>query len=158
MVQAWFVGAHIDMGGSAAKDGLSLYPLQWILGESQSNGLVLEFDGSFGNRAYIENPLDLVFPSGASFEDNQGVWSCMAKNKTTVRMQDIRSIHEVERYVSRYAIHLNLKRSSVLPRGPRKPFTKETGETVLRGYCEYGKRLTSRPLRMRCKRPNLTLT
>lgn len=30
-VQAWFVGAHIDMGGSSAKDGLSLYPLQWML-------------------------------------------------------------------------------------------------------------------------------
>ncbi|KAL9032121.1 MAG: hypothetical protein Q9180_006687 [Flavoplaca navasiana] len=43
-IQSWFVGAHIDMGGSSPKDGLALYPLQWMLVESQSQGLVLEFE------------------------------------------------------------------------------------------------------------------
>ncbi|KAI9783460.1 MAG: hypothetical protein M1816_001384 [Peltula sp. TS41687] len=60
--QAWFVGAHGDMGGSEAKDGLSLYPLQWMLLESRSKGLVLEFDASFSKRIKIDNPLDVVFP------------------------------------------------------------------------------------------------
>lgn len=63
IVQAWFVGAYIDIGGSAAKDGLSLYPLQWVLIESCKKGLELESDGSFGNRAKIDDPLKLVFPS-----------------------------------------------------------------------------------------------
>ena len=44
-LQAWFAGVHIDIGGSAAKAGLSLLPLQWMLLESQSKGLCLGFAG-----------------------------------------------------------------------------------------------------------------
>lgn len=57
MIQAWFVGAHADMGGGAKDDGLSLYPLQWVLMESQSFGLTLEHSSGrrFGN--LVEDPI-----------------------------------------------------------------------------------------------------
>ena len=65
MIQAWFAGAHIDMGGSAQQDGLSLYPLQWILLESQDKGLVLQFSKVRGDLpwAKIDDPLKVVFPT-----------------------------------------------------------------------------------------------
>lgn len=42
LVEAWFVGTHLDVGGGARDDGLSLYPLQWMLIESKAHGLCLE--------------------------------------------------------------------------------------------------------------------
>lgn len=63
IVQAWFVGRHADIGGSTEQDGLSLYPLQWMLNESQKHGLVLEHRADGTRKNLIENPLSLVFPS-----------------------------------------------------------------------------------------------
>jgi hypothetical protein len=40
-VEAWFVGVHVDIVGGATLDGLSLYPLQWILIEARACGLAL---------------------------------------------------------------------------------------------------------------------
>ena len=62
IIQAWFAGAHIDMGGSAKKDGLSLYPLQWMLLESKMKGLDLEFSHDFDNRSRIDDPLRIRIP------------------------------------------------------------------------------------------------
>lgn len=67
-VQAWFMGAQIDIGGSAKKYGLSLYPLQWMLTESRGKGLVLEFSAApiIRNKgAKIDNPLHVAFPEDA---------------------------------------------------------------------------------------------
>lgn len=44
LIQAWFVGWHGDIGGGARDDGLSLYPLQWMLLECQRYKLVLEVE------------------------------------------------------------------------------------------------------------------
>ncbi|KAG9682122.1 hypothetical protein KCU95_g14451, partial [Aureobasidium melanogenum] len=60
LIEAWFAGAHSDIGGGARDDGLSLYPLQWLLIESQHHGLVLQQNSQ---RMLIEDPLSLVFPS-----------------------------------------------------------------------------------------------
>ncbi|RMJ14069.1 hypothetical protein CDV36_006282 [Fusarium kuroshium] len=38
-IQAWFLGTHEDLCGGTAHDGLSLYPLQWIILESLYAGL-----------------------------------------------------------------------------------------------------------------------
>jgi hypothetical protein len=42
-IQAWFLGAHADMGGASPHDGLSLYPLRWMLIEACKCGLVIDF-------------------------------------------------------------------------------------------------------------------
>jgi hypothetical protein len=82
MIQAWFAGAHIDIGGSAKKDGLSLYPLQWMLLESQAKGLVLEFSQIHRDFpwAKIDNPLKIAFPGEENDEKGLGPWSCTTEN------------------------------------------------------------------------------
>ncbi|KAL8960476.1 MAG: hypothetical protein Q9193_002825 [Seirophora villosa] len=134
IVQAWFVGAHIDIGGSAAKDGLSLYPLQWMLVESRAKGLQLEFDGSFGNRAVIDDPLKLVFPAYESEGKGVPMSSFTAKNKLKVDMQDLRRVHELPKHGAKYAVHLNQHNRVWIPNEPRAAFSEDGN---LRGYCEY---------------------
>ena len=132
-VQAWFVGTHINIGGSAAKDGLALYPLQWVLAESRDKGLVLEFDASLAKPVKIDNPLELIFPSSKYSGQQIDMVSYRTKNNINVEMQDIREIHESERYRMRYAIHV--ERSGHWSRDSRAPFTTK-GD--LKGYHEYG--------------------
>lgn len=128
IVQAWFVGAHMDVGGAAAKDGLALYPLQWMLIESRAKGLQLEFDGSFGNRAEIDDPLKVVFPSDESK-------TFKIKNGLEITMQDIRQAHELPPYKPNYAIHLNMSKRKWMSKKPRAVFSQDG---TLKGYCESG--------------------
>lgn len=135
IVQAWFVGAHIDIGGSAAKDGLALYPLQWVLIESRKKGLELEFDGSYGDRAKIDDPLKLVFPSYESDGRGATTSTFTAMNDLKIDMQDLRKVHGLPRYQTRYAIHLNQANRPWLRKEPRAAFNEDG---TLKGYCEFG--------------------
>lgn len=96
--QAWFLGTHINIGGSAAKDGLALYSLQWMLTESKGKGLVLEFDRSLDERAKIDDPLELVFPSSDDLGKGVDMSSFHIKNNLNVQMQDLRKVHKLSRY------------------------------------------------------------
>ncbi|KAH9216224.1 hypothetical protein DL95DRAFT_460511 [Leptodontidium sp. 2 PMI_412] len=133
-LQMWFLGAHIDIGGSAANDGLSLYPLQWMLLESEAKGLVLEFDGSFASRAHIDNPLHVVFPDHELQGKGVDLWKCHAGNGVVVQMQDLRKVHNLVEYKQRYKIRLNKHRGVYWKRLSREPFNSN-GE--LKGYCKY---------------------
>lgn len=132
IVQAWFVGAHVDVGGSAAKDGLALYPLQWMLIESRAKGLRLEFDGSFGNRADIDDPLKIIFPS---YESE----TFKIKNGLEIAMQDIRQVHAIHLNQSKniqksnYTIHINHSKGIWLSKEPRAVFNQDG---TLKGYCK----------------------
>lgn len=126
-VQAWFVGAHIDMGGSSAKDGLSLYPLQWMLIESKKLGLKLGFSGTFGGRSRMRNPLQLVGLDVAS-----PPWTCATENKIPFEMIDVRHVHKDDRY----GIHLNRAKSAFWRHKARVPFD-QNGQ--LEGFCPFGK-------------------
>ena len=131
MVQAWFAGAHLDIGGSAAKDGLSLYPLQWMFSEASTKGLLLEFDGSFGNRARIDNPLALVYPQGSEIS----LHAITAKNGLQFDMYNLRPVHADQRFNQRYVVHLNRNNKALFTREPRRPFSKKG---TLDGYCDFG--------------------
>ena len=135
IVQAWFIGAHIDIGGSAAKDGLALYPLQWMLIESGEKGLKLEFDGSFGDRAKIDDPLKVVFPSYESEGKGANMSILTAKNDLKIGMQDLRRVHVLPGYETRYTPHLNQSKRPWMRREPREAFNDDG---TLKGYCEYG--------------------
>ena len=65
-LEAWFLGSHINIGGCARKDGLSLWPLQWILGEAEKFGLVLGFDRTplLNGDITVRNPIDYTRPRG----------------------------------------------------------------------------------------------
>lgn len=96
LVEAWFVGAHSDIGGGARDDGLSLYPLQWLLIESQHHGLVLQHNSQ---TMLIEDPLSLVFPSrkqdSPTDQDaaTEALWTYQYANGIKVQMYDLRSSH-----------------------------------------------------------------
>ncbi|EXF74204.1 hypothetical protein CFIO01_06798 [Colletotrichum fioriniae PJ7] len=106
-LQAWFVGAHADMGGGAEHDGLSLYPLQWILIESQGKGLILEHNPESRLKGFIENPLKLAFPNPPQRLSVQGVeayvpdvdsindepWKFRYSNGIEISMYDLRQSH-----------------------------------------------------------------
>ncbi|KAF7532595.1 hypothetical protein G7054_g7829 [Neopestalotiopsis clavispora] len=151
IVQAWFIGCHEDMGGGALHDGLSLYPLQWILKEAKACGLVLEH---LKNRPKdIDDPLDLVFPNekdqGAT--DPQGYhvpWRFRYSNGLVIPMDDLRAVHrEVDLavqsrklqkkgslYSATHDIRLNPGRFDSMKLGKRIIFGGELGELI--GYSE----------------------
>lgn len=100
MIQAWFVGAHADIGGGAMLDGLSLYPLQWLLIESQRYNLVLDHNPGPRFANLIEDPIKLVLPSqsfshhaGSQSHANQRPWIFSYANGIQIEMWDIRLSH-----------------------------------------------------------------
>ena len=151
MVQAWFVGAHMDIGGSTIKDGLALYPLQWMLLESRAKGLVLGFDGSFGGRAPVDNPLDIVFPPHAFHGRGLDIASFEMENGLKVDMQDLRKVHVLDRHMNRYAIHLNMSSNMWMMKEERVPFDRDG---ALKGYCKHG----SFPFLVRYQHASIILT
>ncbi|TDZ55120.1 Uncharacterized protein CTRI78_v005652 [Colletotrichum trifolii] len=101
-LQAWFVGAHADMGGGARDDGLSLYPLQWMLTESENEGLITSFDPPPQAQNLIHSPLDLAFPKlppliGSTDSDRSAKsqpWTYRYSNGLEVTMYDLRLSHD----------------------------------------------------------------
>lgn len=131
-IQAWFVGAHMDLGGSKPHDGLSLYPLQWMLEESRLQGLVLGFDDIEGRKQIMDDPLGLVFPPDATSHTFE------TKNKIRIRMTDIRATHaRREGLHERYKIKINNEKSRVWRREQRPIFMNDGG---LSHYFNNGKR------------------
>lgn len=49
--QVWFAGAHSDVGGGYAADGLSNASLHWMIREANAHGLLVDFDRLDGHRA-----------------------------------------------------------------------------------------------------------
>lgn len=123
------------MGGLTPKDELSLYPLQWMLLESASAGLVLEFDGSFGGGANIDNPINVVLPRFYSTRELIVPWELRVNNKLVVSMRDLGEIHRDT--LGCYEVKLN-KSHLRFPTEARETFTREPEGDHLRGYCSYG--------------------
>jgi hypothetical protein len=99
-LQSWFVGSHSDIGVGYIEDGLSLYPLQWMLIESKAYGLKLEHNPKGKAKGMIEDPLALVFPHEkvTSEEDLVQIhvcqpWEFVLGNGIKVTMHDLRSSH-----------------------------------------------------------------
>lgn len=103
LVQAWFLGSHADIGGGHEHDGLSLYPLQWMLLESRKHGLILEHKPQKRFEQLIDDPLKLVLPrtipSAAGGEEvaqeaNEiQPWRYRYSNGIEVDMYDLRLSH-----------------------------------------------------------------
>lgn len=91
LVQAWFLGSHVDIGGGAQHDGLSLYPLQWMLFECQDSGLIL---GHRNIQHLIEDPLKLVLLGEAPDPDMPSLWEFPYSNGIQIRMRDLRRTHD----------------------------------------------------------------
>ncbi len=91
------------MGGARAKDGLSLYPLQWMLIESNKVGLIVDFSSRASD---IDNPLKLVFPTtfplGATpAKSKEDVWKIQYQGGFEVEMHCLDATHRQEGYEPR---------------------------------------------------------
>ena len=80
-VEAWFLGSHGDLGGSCKQDGLSLWPLQWILSEACGYGLVLGFQPR--PEIHIEDPEAYTMPMG------KGPYQIPFKNGANTKMWNL---------------------------------------------------------------------
>lgn len=161
IIEAWFIGSHQDIGGAALHDGLSLYPLQWILYEAEASGLVLGHDPEQA-RDIISDPLQLVFPgqysaqnTPESSKDGITQWTFRYSNELEISMFDIRAVHRVVDLKAKkqklrkgsatvpshtHNVHLNTGAFDSLRLGVRGPFGEELGQ--LNGYdpkCKFSK-------------------
>lgn len=119
MIQAWFVGSHSDIGGGEVADGLSLYPLQWMLIESKALGLKLEHNPKGQAKGLVENPLTLVFPSTATGSDSASEpWGFTLRDGVKITMYDLRTSHN---HGNLSTVHLNrLRKKSPNPARMKK--------------------------------------
>lgn len=116
LLQAWFLGTHGDIGGSCAKDGLSLYPLQWLLSECNDTGLVLGSAHLTRKKTItreevaVDDPLELVFPRhlDGTNEVPDIPHEFRTENGILVKLWDIRHVHKRDRY----HLHINQRRVS----------------------------------------------
>ncbi|KAH6647669.1 hypothetical protein BKA67DRAFT_694691 [Truncatella angustata] len=105
IVEAWFIGCHEDIGGGSEDDGLSLYPLQWMLLEARDCGLILDH-GPPKLSHMVEDPLILTLPqiyddvssinsgsSNSSASLDPSPWIFRYSNGLLVTMYDIRNVH-----------------------------------------------------------------
>jgi len=95
-LDAWFLGTHADLGGSNASDGLSLYPLQWMLKEAMKSGLQLGFQMHGHGRPLMCDIQKVIFPWDEfnSFE----LGTILLPNGIEVAMWDLRESHQTEQY------------------------------------------------------------
>lgn len=127
-VQAWFMGGHQDIVGGTVQDGLSLYPLQWLLVESMLQGLVVSSDLKVDGVKITENPLSLTFPQFAGQVPNLDIeerfkWRIDFSNKIQVIMFDLQSQHSPAKDAAEPSHEIAFESTTALYTSARKVFT-----------------------------------
>lgn len=95
-IEAWFMGTNDDMCGGVKHDGLSQYPLQWMLIEAIAAGLTLSPVKE--TSAHDENPLKLAFPQFVGAvpppeRSEELEWKIKYANGIVISMFDLSLIH-----------------------------------------------------------------
>jgi len=114
-IDAWFLGSHDDLGGANEQDGLSLYPLQWMILESQKFGLRYRFQKPTWQLESMLNPTELTRCSSVAGTDSL---CFVARNGITTELRDMQSNHTN----FRLAVKLNQKATGWVLKRARKPF------------------------------------
>jgi len=129
-IQAWFLGYHPDLIGGTQHDGLSLYPLQWVLIESMLSGLVVSFDATRMGAAAMENPLALTFPQFTGGPPDlsgseQIQWQFQYVNNISVSMFDLQSTNKAKTNAAEASHATHFETVNAFYNAPRKIFNKE---------------------------------
>jgi hypothetical protein len=140
-IQAWFMGSHQDLGGGAPHDGLSLYPLQWIIMDSMRAGLVFrpkDLDLK-GPQCETESPLSLAFPQYAGDVPKLGggekiEWQITHTNGIEISVFDLQMSHG-STSAEDQSHSLQINSPNMLYNSQRKVFGPKGGLT---GYCTTG--------------------
>ncbi|KAI1743923.1 hypothetical protein F4680DRAFT_470427 [Xylaria scruposa] len=90
-IQAWFIGSHRDICGGSEHDGLSLFPLQWMILESMRAGLVFQPNSDNGG-------FSITFPQFAGSpptleSEEKAQWRLRYTNDIEITMFDLQSVH-----------------------------------------------------------------
>lgn len=126
-IQAWFIGGNQDLGGGSPEDGLSLYPLQWMILESIKAGLIFRFDEQKVDGAPIENPLALSLPHFAgevptSRGEEKIEWRIQYANGLIVSLYDLQSVHGLSTDAKDQTHSIRISQTSSLYNSQRKMF------------------------------------
>ncbi|KAI1742854.1 hypothetical protein F4680DRAFT_445887 [Xylaria scruposa] len=121
-IQAWFMGFHVDVCGGLEHDGLSLFPLQWMLLESIKAGLVLTSDRSSNTIT------SLVFPQFAGGipdlkAEEKAHWRIKYVNGIEVTLFDLQSVQVDAESGPDHSIQIKVGNNS--QRNQRKIFSSD---------------------------------
>ncbi|KAI0906783.1 hypothetical protein F4823DRAFT_565423 [Ustulina deusta] len=121
-IQAWFMGVHQDICGGSEHDGLSLFPLQWMLLESVRAGLVLRSDKS------STTIMSLVFPQFAGSmpdleAEENAHWRVKYTNGIDVTLFDLQSVQVDSESGPDHSIRIKAGNSS--QRNERRVFSSD---------------------------------
>ncbi|KAJ4002644.1 hypothetical protein NW766_012769 [Fusarium irregulare] len=138
LVQAWFIGTHQDMIGGTTHDGLSLYPLQWMVLESLYSGLGLN---NMGDSKANDNPMTLVFPQFAgnlpALDGSEEIeWRLQYTNGLRTSMFDLQSAHG-KKSTTGVEIH-SIKPDTDCFKRPASRKIFEGLDKTLKGWCDAG--------------------
>ncbi|KEF53777.1 uncharacterized protein A1O9_10178 [Exophiala aquamarina CBS 119918] len=131
LIQAWFIGGNQDLGGGSFEDGLSLYPLQWMILESMKAGLVLRFEEPKADGPPMPNPLALSFPHFAGdvpkFNGDEAIeWRISYTNDISISLYDLQSVHGLSTAAKDQAHGIRISHTSNLYNTQRKIFGSKT--------------------------------
>jgi uncharacterized protein (DUF2235 family) len=139
LIQAWFIGTHQDMMGGTAHDGLSLYPLQWMVLESIYSGLRLNNMGD-SKTSDNHNPIMLIFPQYAgnlpSLDGSEEIeWRLQYTNGLRTSMFDLQTAHG-KKSTTGIEIHSIKLDTDVYKRPANRKIFEADG--TLKGWCDIG--------------------
>jgi hypothetical protein len=139
LIQAWFIGTHEDMIGGTAQDGLSLYPLQWMILESIYSGLRVN---NIGDSKDSDHPMVLVFPQYAGnlppLDGSEEIeWRLQYTNGLRTSMFDLQSAHG-KKSAAGIDIHAIKLDTDCYKRAANRQVFDPSG--ALKGWCDTGKR------------------
>ncbi|KAF0642997.1 hypothetical protein FPSE5266_10430 [Fusarium pseudograminearum] len=139
LIQAWFFGTHQDMLGGTAHDGLSLYPLQWMVLESIYSGLRLNTARN-SNTSNSHNPMLLVFPQYAgslpSLDGSEEIeWRLQYTNGLRTSMFDLQTAHG-KKSAAGVEMHSIKPDTDCFKRPANRKIFEADG--TLKGWCDVG--------------------
>lgn len=133
-------GTHADLGGSNVSDGLSLYPLQWMLKEAIKSGLRVGFQMHGHGQPLMKDISEVIFPGDE--DDTFNLGTIQLSNGIEIDMWDLRECYQKEEYRLRINVAKFITGNVGYEEKPRRVFDDE-GQLI--GYQPSGLLLPIHP-------------